>query len=502
MVFIGLSKSIKQPIASVALFALITVGCPTPLRAQLPGSTPVAPAPTENNQPVQVDANLQADVDYTLGGGDRIRISVFDVPEYSGEYQVPPGGDLYLPLVGRVRIRGLTQEQAAEAIGARYARFLKRPLVTVSLISPRPINVVVSGEVNRPGSFTVGLQGGAGDNPGVQYPTAIGAIALAEGVTLAADIGQVQLRRRQGTGAEQVINVDLRQLINSGNSGQDITLRDGDTVFVPTATSVNLAEIRQFSTSNFASPPTAPRTVTVIGQVNRPGAYVVIGGATAGNTTLTSGGTITQGSNATSGLPTVTRAIQLAGGITSLADVRNVQIRRLTKTGPVQTINVNLWELLQTGDANQDTLVQTGDTIVIPAVTTVNAAEQTQIASTNFSPDTIQVSVVGEVKAPGLVRLRPNTPLNEAVLNAGGFNDSRARRKDVELIRLNPDGTVTKRKIKIDFAQSISDVSNPTLRNNDIVIVSRSGIAKVGDAVGTVLGPVGGILSVIGIFGL
>lgn len=59
---------------------------------------------------------------------------------------------------------------------------------------------MVSGEVTRPGSYTVGLQGGAGDNPGVQYPTIIGALTLAEGVTLAADLRQVQLRRREGRG--------------------------------------------------------------------------------------------------------------------------------------------------------------------------------------------------------------------------------------------------------------------------------------------------------------
>jgi len=45
----------------------------------------------------------------------------------SGDYQLPPGGDLYLPLIGRVRFAGQTQEQAAETVTAKYARFLKRP---------------------------------------------------------------------------------------------------------------------------------------------------------------------------------------------------------------------------------------------------------------------------------------------------------------------------------------------------------------------------------------
>ena len=442
-----------------------------------------------------------APVDYTLGGGDRIHITVLDVPEYSGDFQVPPGGRVYVPLIGSVSLQGLTQAQAADLLSSKYARYLKRPLVTVSLISPRPINIVVSGEVNRPGSFTVGLQGGAGNDPGVQYPTVIGAISLANGVTLAADIGQVQLRRRQGAGPEQISNIDLRKLVKMGSIGQDITLRDGDTIFVPTTNSVNLAEIRQFSTANFAAPPTNNPTITIVGEVNRPGPYVINGGATSGNTTLTAGGTITQGqTNSAGGQPTVTRALQIAGGITSTADIRHVQIHRPTKAGPEQTFSVNLWQLLQTGDVNQDTIVQDGDSIVIPKATDISSAEQTQVALTNFSPDTIQVSVVGEVKNPGLVKLPPNTPLNQAVLSAGGFNNSRAKKDSVDLIRLNPNGTVTKRTLAVNFNQGINDKGNPTLRNNDIVVISRSGIARIGDTIGTLLGPLTAPLSVYGVF--
>jgi len=564
MVSTNLSRSLTQPVAGLTVLALIAVACPSPSQAQVQngnritpvpfGTQPqpaVSPAPStaqpvqQNTTPASTAQPIQpyavpapsaaqpvqqntapaastqpgqpvtavtpstlsvtatqpvAPIDYTLGGGDRIHITVLDVPEYSGDYQIPPGGRVYVPLIGSVSVQGLTQEQAAETLASKYARFLKRPLVTVSLISPRPINIVVSGEVSRPGSFTVGLQGGAGNDPGVQYPTVIGAIALANGVTLAADIGQVQLRRRQSATSQQITNIDLRKLVKSGSLTQDITLRDGDTIYVPTSASVNLAEIRQFSTANFAAPANITPTVTVVGEVNRPGPYVISGGATSGNTTLTQGGTITQGAANTAGLPTLTRAIQTAGGITSLADIRHIQIRRPTKAGPDQTVTVNLWQLLQKGDVNQDTLVQEGDSIVIPRATDVNAAEQTQLALTNFSPDTIQVSVVGEVKNPGLVKLPPNTPLNQAVLSAGGFNNSRAKRESVELIRLNPNGTVTKRRVAINFNQGINDKGNPTLRNNDIVVINRSGIARIGDTIGTLLGPLTAPLSIYGVF--
>jgi len=490
MVSTGLSKSITQPVAGLTLLALITVACPTPTQAQLPSSTRLAQASTQTASPGQ------AQTDYILGGGDRIRISVFEVPEYTGEYQIPPGGALYLPLIGGVSVRGLTQEQAAETISAKYSRFLRRPIVTVSLIAPRPVNVVVSGEVNRPGSYSVGLVAGGGDNPGVQYPTVLGAITLAEGVTLAANIRQVQLRRQQGLGPEQVTNLDLTQLVQTGNLPQDITLRDGDVIFVPTATNVNLAEVRQFSTTSFAGDPDRPRTVTVVGEVNRPGSYVVVGGSADTQGDGAAGGNSRNG-NTGGGLPTVTRAIQLAGGITSSANIRSIQIRRPTKAGAAQAVNVNLWQLLQNGDTSQDTIVQDGDTIIIPTATDLNPAESTQVAVANFSPATIQVSVVGEVKEPGVVNLLPNTPLNQAVLSAGGFDNSRARKSSVQLVRLNADGTVTKRRVPIDFARGIDEQNNPTLRDNDIVVVGRSTLAQIGDTLGTALTPLSRVFSIL-----
>ena len=515
MIYTRLSRALSQPVAGLTILALIAVACPPPTQAQLPASGGLAPASTGNTQtapastqtqPVEVQLNQnrvdpvtdrgQIPVDYVLGGGDRIRITVFEVPEYSGEYQIPPGGDLYLPLIGGITLGGQTQAQAAETVTAKYARFLKRPLITVSLISPRPINITVSGEVNRPGSYTLALQGGAGDNPGVQYPTVSGAIALAEGVTLAANLRNVQLRRRQASGTEQITNINLTDVVERPNTQlSPITLRDGDTIFIPAATTINLAEIRQYSTASFAASTTRPRTVTVVGEVNRPGSYVVVGGGATATATEQGGGA------AGGGLPTVSRAIQLAGGITSQANVRDVQIRRATKTGVEQTIRVNLWELLTAGDTNQDTIVQDGDTIIIATATDVNPAEATKLADASFSPPTIQVSVVGEVKAPGLVNIPPNTPLNQALLTAGGFNNSRAKKRNVDLIRLNPDGTVTKRKVKIDLANSISTGDNPTLRDNDVVVVNRSGLAVAGDTIGTVANPFLGIFSIFNLFG-
>ncbi|MHC5595696.1 MAG: SLBB domain-containing protein [Nostoc sp.] len=428
---------------------------------------------------------------YTLGGGDLVRINVFEVPEYTGEYQIPPGGAINLPLIASVRLQGLTTQQAADLIACKYSTYLKRPLISVNLLSPRPINILVAGEVTRPGAYTLSLSGGAGNNPGVQYPTVLAALTTAQGVTLAADVSQVQLRRKIGRSPVQPITVNLKELIQTGRLAQDITLRDGDTIFVPTATNFNVAESRNLFAANFAASQTTPRTVTIIGEVNRPGSYLV-----------TPGNADNSGTASPSGLPNVTRVIQLAGGITAQADVRNLKLRRPTRAGSEQSIDINLWQLLQSGDANQDIIVQDGDTIVIPTATEINPAEATQLATTTLSPTRIQVGVVGEVKKPGLTDVQPNSSLNQVILAAGGFNDARASSKAVDLIRLNPNGSVTKRIVKVDFSAGINEQTNPILRNNDVVVVNRSGSAKTGDTISTITGPLGVIFSLFNLLGL
>jgi polysaccharide export outer membrane protein len=485
----SLFKFLTQPVVGVALLSAVNVAVPF---ASLAQGQPLPPTTQTPSTQTQLDTN------YSLGGGDRIRVNVFEVPEYTGEYQIPPGGAINLPLIGSVPVLGLTSEQAADEIARRYSRFLKRPLISVNLLSPRPINVFVAGEVTRPGAYTLSLSGGAGDNPGVQYPTLLAALTTAQGVTLAADISQVQLRRKIGRSSEQAVTINLKELVQTGRLSQDITLRDGDTIVVPTATNFNVAESRNIFASSFAASQTTPRTVTIIGEVNRPGSYLV----TQGNTDNQGGANANSGNASPAGLPNVTRVIQLAGGITSQADVRSLKLRRPTRTGSEQTIDINLWQLLQSGDANQDVIVQDGDTIIIPTATEINPAEATQLATTTLSPTRIQVGVVGEVKKPGLTDVQPNSSLNQAILAAGGFNDARASSSAVDLIRLNPNGSVTKRIVKVDFSAGINEQTNPILRNNDVVVVNRSGSAKTGDTINTVTGPIGVILNLLNLVGL
>jgi polysaccharide export outer membrane protein len=112
------------------------------------------------------------------------------------------------------------------------------------------------------------------------------------------------------------------------------------------------------------------------------------------------------------------------------------------------------------------------------------------------------VDIVGEVDGPGTIELQPNTPLNQALLAAGGFDENRANRNTVELIRLNPNGTVVTKNINIDFSAGINPEVNPILLQNDVVIVSRSGSTKTVDGIDKFLNPISRVFSILNILNL
>jgi polysaccharide export outer membrane protein len=426
-------------------------------------------------QPSPNQPSTQLESAYTLGAGDRIRIDIFQMPQYSGETTVLVDGSLNLPVVGNVNVQDLTLEQAESAISTRYAQILRRPIVTINLLTPRPMEIGVIGEVNRPGAYTV-------TRDSTQSPSIVQLLTTAGGVRQSADLRRVQVRRPQRSGRDTVINIDLWQFLQTGEFRYNFSLRDGDTIIVPAAETVNLAEAAQIASASFA-PTGTPINIAVVGEVFRPGTYTVSGSAR----TVQAG---VPGASDQSGLtPTVTRAIQVAGGITPSANIRQVEIRRTTRSGTMQVLSVNLWQLLEVGDSSQDVILQDGDTVFIPVAETIDPLEASQLASASFSPNTIRVNVVGEVNRPGVVEVPPNTPLNQALLAAGGFTN-RAARREVELIRLNENGSVSRQELPIDFAQGLNETGNPPLRNNDVIVVQRSGLASTADAIETITNPI------------
>jgi polysaccharide biosynthesis/export protein len=457
--------------------------------------TPVRPAAQKSSV-----MSEQPNTSYRLGPGDKVHVTIFKLPDYSSDYEVLADGTLNLQLVGRVSVQGMTLQQANQVLVDRYAKVLNYPLITLNLVSTRPLRVGVAGEVRNPGPYTVVIQG-------TQYPTVTQAIQLAGGTTQSADLRQAHIRRTQGMGQpDQTIQVDLWQMLQTGGLTGDVALRDGDTIVIPTVTSINLAESNQIATANFAADKTQPLNVVVVGEVNRPGPHTVSGAIhTTTDTAGTKGSTTekeTATTGASTGLVTVTKALQTAGGIKPLADLRHVQVRRPTRTGTDQQFAVDLWQLLKSGDSRQDVVLQDGDTIVVPTVKDgIAIAEARQIAEASFSPATISVHVVGEVGKSGTIAIQPSTPLNQGIMAAGGFTN-KANHRAVTLVRLNPNGSVTKRKIKINLANEVNELSNPPLLNNDVIVVQRSTFAVLTDTLSSALGPLSGSLGVFNVLNL
>jgi polysaccharide biosynthesis/export protein len=238
--------------------------------------------------------------------------------------------------------------------------------------------------------------------------------------------------------------------------------------------------------------------VSVVGQVKRPGSYII---TPQGQTNQILVGDAAIAGNGANQWPTVTQAIQTAGGITQLANLRQVQLRRPLADGSEQVIDINLWELLRSGELSQDVALRDRDTLVVPKAENLSPDEALLNGSASFSPATIRVNVVGEVTNPGTVEVPPNTSLNQALLSAGGFDTRRARRSRVDLVRLNTDGTAVKRTVSIDLAAGINEETNPSLRDGDTIIIGRSGLTGVRDFVDDVFGPFDGLFGrIIDIF--
>ncbi|PSF35564.1 sugar ABC transporter substrate-binding protein [Aphanothece hegewaldii CCALA 016] len=447
--------------------------------------------PVEENPRITQKIQSIETTNYTLGAGDRISVSVFQVADFSGERLVLADGTITMPLLGMIKVAGLTTGELSDLLSKRYANFLKRPIINVNLLSPRPLQVAIAGEINNPGSYTLALSDG-------KFPLLSDLIRSAGGITTVADIRQIELRRNV-RGTQKIWTLNLWDLILFGNLAQDVSLRDGDQIVIPTKDPIDPNELRQLADANFGIQADREISVTVIGEVNRPGSYKVSPDTVAGLTGGTTGTTKRQP-------PRLTLALRFSGGIKQTADVRRITVNRYNRDGSLQALNIDLWNLLQTGNIEEDIILQEGDMINIPKVDEINVSEAEALASASFSAATIRVNVVGEVEKPGFVEIPPNTPLNQAIAAAGGFDHQRADARTVELLRLNGDGSVTRREIKIDLAQGITPENNPSLQNNDVIFVERNRLTAAGDTLSTFFSPigaaVGGFFSIFNIFSL
>ena len=125
----------------------------------------------------------QEPLEYRMGSGDNLRVTVFGQEDLSGRFLVDGSGFISLPLIGEVKAGGLTVREVEQTIVKKLKPdYLRNPSVSVAVLNYRPFYII--GEVKKPGSYAY-----------VSGMKAINAIALAGGYTYRARENRLSLTR-------------------------------------------------------------------------------------------------------------------------------------------------------------------------------------------------------------------------------------------------------------------------------------------------------------------
>ena len=164
-----------------------------------------------------------------------------------------------------------------------------------------------------------------------------------------------------------------------------------------------------------------------------------------------------------------------------------------------KTSKLNLIDLIFKGARNNNPFLFDGDIIKLKESKVDSSKRLRTITNNNLSPKQIQISVIGEVVRPGRLAIDSDTPLLQSILEAGGPINSRSSKTNVDLFRVNRDGTASHKKFKLDFKTGISP-SNPLLKNGDVVRVRRNLITKASDSLDNVARPMSSVVTVYSLF--
>jgi len=205
---------------------------------------------------------------YVIGPGDEIDVQLFGSQNRTLRLTVDRDGKLAFPELGPIAVGGRAFGDIKGEIESRVSRQMIGVHGSVSIGSVRPISVFVVGEVNAPGSYTVtGLS------------TITSALYASGGVKSVGSLRDIQLKR----GGRTIRHFDLYDLLLRGDTSDDAHLLPGDVIFIPTI----------------------GNTVSVIGEVRRPGIYELKGPTEVG------------------------ALIDMAGGYTVSADTHRGQLDRV-----------------------------------------------------------------------------------------------------------------------------------------------------------------------------
>jgi len=258
--------------------------------------------------------------DYKIGAEDLLEIAVFEVEKLNKTVRVSARGDISLPLLGILRVKGLTVTELEKRITDLLAeKYIKEPYVTVFIKEYRNQRISVIGMVEKPGIFEVAGQ-----------KTVLGMLAMAGG--LKEDAGRLLFLLRApsnednpketGGSTQQpplTLVIDLDELLIKGDLTLNVPTFSGDVINVP-----------------------ASGKVFVGGDVQKPGGFPLKGKSL-----------------------TVSQAIAMAEGLKPEADGSEIKIFRFSGKGnKKETIDVNYYDIVEAKVA--DPYLKENDILIVP----------------------------------------------------------------------------------------------------------------------------------------
>jgi polysaccharide biosynthesis/export protein len=281
--------------------ASVSAQAPVPATACQPHCDP-QPSPATLQALQQF--NNAPDTEYRLGPGDSITITVFNHPELSGPHIIGPDGTIQIPVLGSVKIAGLTANQAAQMLTQLLTGDYVAPVTSIQINSYTNNQVTVMGDVANPGVIHFDSQ-----------PTLLEALAKA-GTAKDASGAVPATKCAIFRGSDRALWLDLRPLFRGNDATFNVRLHRNDIVYVP------------YNVDN---------VVYVMGQVAKPGPYPVTPNLS------------------------VVQALADAGGLNDNANPHEVVLARPSQ-GMKKTISLN--GLMKGNDSNY--LLQAGDIVFAP----------------------------------------------------------------------------------------------------------------------------------------
>ena len=384
--------------------------------------------------------NLSTPINYKLGPGDKLVISIWGASQKTYTSSINREGVLRIPNIGPVLVNGLTIEAATSKIKGVLKRLYKgleapenspyRVNLGVSLASVRTVQVNIIGEVNTPGTYSLS-----------SLSTVLNALYAAGGPSNKGTFRDVKLVRN----GQETVSFDIYKYLTQGSQEGNIVLRDQDVIIVPsylsrvsisgsvkrpglfelkpTETLNNLLQYTSGFTSN------AHKDMVIVERISGDARRVVeVNLSNAASEVLNDGDIISVQSisgnfenkveiegavsrpgvfELTKGL-TVSQLIDKADGVLGQAFLERATILRTTDGVNTEIISFSISELLN--NKIPDVLLKNNDLVKI--------FSKYELKKKSY------ITITGAVNKPKRIRFVDNLTIEDVVLLSGGFTES------------------------------------------------------------------------------